>query len=519
MDDGFLLVDAVCKILAVNVLEIIHHEKVLCGIPLSDDGLSLRHDLLHDFPLRSALPFEAFQFLSDESDLFFVRETEHIIATVMERVAVIFLMAAPLRLDLAFERQREAGFLEFRGRFRAHVIEAVHQLGGKPARIRRVTLDMKLPRRRRFRQVCHRDGRRVFVDTVVHHAAAEKMFFHPVDDFAIETFRHEERYAEFPKKSLECPFPLLLLGLHFHDFPGKWHIFLRHLEVAAEVFADGNEGGRDITISLQKGLELCLVRRNLECDLLLLAVGLEFLRIQCVVLRLELAQQVFELFSPSQEILQHHRHRKPQHIRIVAVVLRLLHHLREIFLAILEFFFRIMQAVAAILPHFLLLGVDIFQGVGEFRLKGRAASTHFFLLPVALCKRFREELDFLPRQIRLHPLFHQGELALFEEAGIIGIRRLHDRAKKVHLLAVTHDGIMDALQVMETGEEALDILFHLRPVHITKHVLADEIGDPIHFLHGDGLLEKVERVITHNAEERLEFHRIRGVVIEYFHIE
>lgn len=78
---------------------------------------------------------------------------------------------------------------------------------------------------------------------------------------------------------------------------------------------------------------------------------------------------------------------------------------------------------------------------------------------------------------------------------------------------------MDALQGMEMGEEALDILFHLRPVHITKHILADEIGDPIHFLHGDGLLEKVERVITHNAEERLEFHRIRGVVIEYFHIE
>ena len=115
------------------------------------------------------------------------------------------------------------------------------------------------------------------------------MFFHPVDDFAIETFRHEERYAEFPEKPLECAFPLLLLGLHFHDFPGKWHIFLRHLEVAAEVFADGNEGGWDITISLQKGRELCLVRRNLRYDILFLAVGLEFLRIQCVVLRLELA--------------------------------------------------------------------------------------------------------------------------------------------------------------------------------------------------------------------------------------
>ena len=49
---------------------------------------------------------------------------------------------------------------------------------------------------------------------------------------------------------------------------------------------------------------------------------------------------------------------------------------------------------------------------------------------------------------------------------------------------------MDALQIMETGEEVLDILFHLRPVHITKHVLANEIGDPIHFFHGDGLAGK-----------------------------
>ena len=65
----------------------------------------------------------------------------------------------------------------------------------------------------------------------------------------------------------------------------------------------------------------------------------------------------------------------------------------------------------------------------------------------------------------------------------------------------------------------LDIFLHFSHIHIAEHIFPHEIGDAIHLFHGHGLLEKVQRVVLGDTEERFEFHGVGIVIIVHIHVE
>ena len=77
---------------------------------------------------------------------------------------------------------------------------------------------------------------------------------------------------------------------------------------------------------------------------------------------------------------------------------------------------------------------------------------------------------------------------------------------------------MDIFQIMETSEKPLDIIIHFPHIHITKHIFPNEIGDTIHFFHGNSLLEQVQCIFLLDAKKGFEPYRIGCIVIEQFHI-
>ena len=298
-------------------------------------------------------------------------------------MAVILLVALALGLDLPFHREGEIGLSKFRRIVCADVVEAVVQLARQPGRIGGLPLDIDFPRRCFRRKVRERDRCCVFVHPIVHQAPSQEMALHPVDHLFIEALGHQEGHAKFREETLQRSLPRLLGGLHLHDFPGKRHIPLRHHEVGAELLSDGNKMLRDIAVTLGEGGELCFVGSNLLYDVSLVAIGFEFLLIQ----RIEVLAQSFrkgrQFSAGRQEFLQCLWQRNSQSFRIDAILLGFLGHPGQVLFVNLQFFFRRIQAAAAIFPAFLPLGINLLLQMLRLRGEGQETALHILLPAIA----------------------------------------------------------------------------------------------------------------------------------------
>ena len=452
---------------------------------LRDPGSAGLHSLLQ----AARLAFQG-------GDLRFVRPSENKSRAVVQPIPIVLLVALPAGLHLAARRQRSLLAAKLLHGFAAGVVEAAGEVGFQPGVEFGFRPDGELAHERARIELDH--GRRAaFAHPIVDQAAAQLRAVHPFRHAGIMIVCHQQGKGIAPQQPLGRAFPTPLLLADLDQLADERHGGLVEPEGSAQAIAHGQHLGRNVGAPLSQGADLLAA---LDMPVFQLPESDALVRDLVLNLRL-LAPHGFaprdELLPVGEERVGVARREQTGVAGEPAVLLGPRHAFVLDGPLACNFLAETLDAIAAVLRDGALDLVALEPPPGFLLLQRLDAVCEPRQLAVQAVQSLFQQLGFQPGEECTQGVatpaqhLHLGG----QRPVLVAIR--HQRNEALDLSFGFQHGLVGAPQVVEMPYQGGDPGLHGKGF---QHVLAHEIGEIADRLHGDGLIEQIQRLLVADAE-------------------